>query len=590
MNGNDYYRKNKAAIDLNILQMMFERLKLANWGNLLLVFVMSSYLWNSWPREQIVVWASMCLAVTLLRIVFFYRRYERSEVDEKNVQTWLRLWPISLAITNLLWAAACIALADSRDPQFILIGMFCFFVVITSGVGTLAAHMPSFLAHGFGLTIPLSIYFLSLGDSLGLAFGLGVCIFYFVAFVFARSNNKNIIDLISLRLRQQSLTKEMEEKSKQAEAALLEKNRFLAAASHDLRQPLHSIGLLVASLHNTIDRSARSEQILEDTQISLTALQNAFNGILDVSRLDAGVVHVSKTHFCAMELEKELTIEFRTLAEDKGIFLDLMVEKDLALFTDQSLLKRILRNLISNAIRYTHEGGVKIEFKRIDDNQVSIDVIDSGIGIETDKQQDIFSEYYQINNPARDRNQGFGLGLSIVKRMCHLLEIPLRLDSTLGKGTTFSLALAQGDSSLARKTSRQFSSDKDISSLNILMVDDDEGVRRAVSNILESWGCNCLVTADGQSAINEINKNDFIPDLVLSDYRLANFETGIDVIEMIQDEINESIPSMIITGETLPSKVRDIEQKDIKILYKPVSEYDLRDNIVELLKKDNQSK
>ena len=573
----------KDAVNLRILSMMVERLKIANLGNLFLVIVTTAYLWNSWPKLHLLIWFGACLIVTVLRITLFYRAYEKSNVTVDNVGLWLVMWPLSLAITNLLWAVACIALVNSGEPRFILLAMFCFFVVITSGASSLSAHIPSFLAHASGLAVPVTIYFLVYDVPQGWLYATAIISFYSVTYLFSRSNNKNILDLVQLRLREQSLNREMTEKSRQAEQALLEKNRFLAAASHDLRQPLHSIGLLISSLRNSIKSTIKSDAILDDTQTALLALQNSFNGILDLSRLDAGVVEVNAYHFLASDLYTELLAEYHPLTDEKNIRLVIEDPDNVAFYTDPILLKRVFRNLLSNAVRYTSQGHITLTFGLDEDeSKIRANIVDTGIGIDQEKQEEIFFEYFQISNPERDRNRGFGLGLSIVRRMCKLLGVPISLESKLGKGSNFQLLVERGDPSKCREPAKKLSGLVEFSKLKILLVDDDEGVRRAVSFIISSWGCQC-VTAEGKDqAINVVNDQNFVPDIILSDYRLRNLETGPEVIEAICDELNESIPAIVITGETLPEKVRDIEENGLPILYKPVNEDELRLKISEM--------
>ncbi len=348
------------------------------------------------------------------------------------------------------------------------------------------------------------------------------------------------------------------------------KDSFLAAASHDLRQPLHALGLFVNALENKVP-GTEGRVILDKIKQSTEALNSLFNSLLDISRLDAGVVEVSVRHFKIGEILDNLKEEFAPMAEQKNLSLQLQ-GSDKAVYTDEILLNRVLRNLIDNAIVHSTGGCVQVSCLPKGPN-LQITVTDEGPGIPLDEQTHVFLEYYQLDNPERDRSKGLGLGLSIVKRLCQLLNIELTMDSTPGKGTTFELLVPAGQLESIESVQivdSQTSSHYDFSGQLVLVIDDERDVLQGMEMILDETNCQTMAVDSELAARDLIVERNLTPSIIIADYRLREGRTGLQAVESIREELNDDLPAIIVTGDTSPERVREVAESGMLLMHKPV--------------------
>jgi signal transduction histidine kinase/CheY-like chemotaxis protein len=333
----------------------------------------------------------------------------------------------------------------------------------------------------------------------------------------------------------------------EADRANSAKSRFLATASHDLRQPLHAISLLVDLLANRLHQPELM-LLAGKVQQSVKAMENLFNGLLDISKLDAGVVSPMRQPVDLGQLLNLLELKFSPLAHQKGLALK-VIPTTLTVDSDPSLLERIVSNLISNAIRYTEHGRVTVGCRRRGDS-VEILVIDTGIGIAPAEQQTIFEEFYQSPDARRTGNDGLGLGLAIVQRSAALLAHPITVQSQLGRGSRFSLLLPKLPKRVAApaktgSTSRQ----DDLANLFIAIIDDDLPSRDALAAHCQEWGCHVVIGASRSAILQVLAQHLRAPDLIFTDLKLSGGETGIDVIHALRDHAGSTIPALVITGD-----------------------------------------
>ncbi|MBX2825298.1 MAG: hybrid sensor histidine kinase/response regulator [Gammaproteobacteria bacterium] len=352
------------------------------------------------------------------------------------------------------------------------------------------------------------------------------------------------------------------------------KDSFLAAASHDLRQPLHALGLFVSALENKV-KAPDGPAILEKIKQSTEALNSLFNSLLDISRLDAGVVESTPQHFYIGELLRSLTEEFREVAAQRNLAITIDHSDDVA-YTDYVLLGRILRNLIGNAVVHTREGEITVSCKRRG-SHLRMRVADTGPGIPTDEHDSVFSEYYQLNNPERDRSKGLGLGLSIVRRLSDLLGLKVSLQSVVGEGTVFELQVPAGapDQVVTRSAPSIAQTGVDFQGALVLVIDDEQDVRDGMELMLQQVNCTVLTAESEQVAQQMVVERDLVPTLIIADYRLREGKTGDQAIALIRDELNIDIPALIITGDTSPERVREAANSGTRLLHKPVIAMDL---------------
>lgn len=377
-----------------------------------------------------------------------------------------------------------------------------------------------------------------------------------------------------------TLEHKVEERTHQLEIANLAKSRFLAAASHDLRQPLHALGLWVAQLRDPLPPGQR-QRLIERIAAAISEMNDLFNGLLDVSKLDAGILSADVSDFEIADLLAKIDRTFRQTARDKG--LSLRVSRTRAwVRSDKILLERILLNLVSNAVRYTSRGGVLVGCRRRG-KRLRIEVWDTGPGIPESQQQYIFDEFYQIPDPDRDRRGGLGLGLAIVDRFRRLLDHPIALKSRPGKGSCFSIELpfaAPPTAGRAPPEAVQAPHETAAAGL-VLVVDDDPMVLDAMRGLLESWGYR-TITGSSHEAVAALVADAPRPDLIVADFHLSGGMTGIETIELIRTAFGADIPAFLISGDTSPERLQRARAQGYTLLHKPVSPMALRSLLIKL--------
>lgn len=385
-------------------------------------------------------------------------------------------------------------------------------------------------------------------------------------------------------------TLELREKKEEAEMATLAKSRFLAAASHDLRQPTHAPGMFVARLAQ-LPHDAETRHLIVNLEASVRAMQDLLDSLLDISRLDADAVKVHLQAFPIMDLLEPLRGGLSPVAADKGLRLRVRPCQAWVL-SDPILLSRILLNLVSNALSYTHRGGVLVACRMTrGGSHLRIEVWDSGIGIAPEHQQDIFKEFFQIANPERDRSKGLGLGLHIVDRTAKLLGYALRLTSIPGRGTRFSIEVPTtaptGRAAKASVSSDALSSGG-LEGLHVLVIEDDSASAQALSGLLTSWGCTVVAVEDLQSALSAVSAT-FVPQVILSDYRLRNRTTGMETLSRLRAALGHQVPACLMSGDTDPVLMQACREAGVPLLHKPVRPAKLRTLLRRLAQGDGTS-
>jgi CheY-like chemotaxis protein/anti-sigma regulatory factor (Ser/Thr protein kinase) len=304
-------------------------------------------------------------------------------------------------------------------------------------------------------------------------------------------------------------------------------------------------------------------------------MEQLLDALLDISKLDAGVLTPHLEDFGLNALLARMQNSFAPAAAAKGLRLR-AVPSRLVVRSDPVLLERIMMNLVSNAVRYTEHGGVVIGCRRRG-TDVRIEVWDSGLGIPAEKQTEIFREFYQLTNPERDRSRGLGLGLAIVERLARLLQHRIELRSTEGRGSVFAIVLPGGDAQRVVATPRAAqTADRHLRGAFVVVVDDEALVRDGMRGLLTGWGCHVLAAGSGDEALGLLDAHERIPDLIVSDYRLRDGETGIAVIRRLQAALTVSIPSVLISGDTAPERLREATASGYHLLHKPVQPAKLR--------------
>jgi signal transduction histidine kinase len=376
------------------------------------------------------------------------------------------------------------------------------------------------------------------------------------------------------------LEAKVDERTRELALANEAKSRFLAAASHDLRQPLHALSLLVGQLENERD-AARREQVAARIARAVDNINELFDGLLDISKLDAGVVAPTLAEVALAPILQRVHARFADDADTKGLRL-LLAPTRAWVRTDPQLLERIVQNLVGNAVRYTPRGGVVLGC-RWGERAVRIEVWDSGVGIPAEQQQHVFAEFVQLGSHRSLRSEGLGLGLAIVERLCALLQHAIALRSEVGRGTRFAVTVPRVAPQPAREVTVATASTGDaLLGRRVLVVDDDELVRDSAAGLLESWGCAVVVAASGRQAVEHLAGA--APDLVVTDFHLGAGEQAVDVLAALREAIGVEIgratglgiPAILISGDVTPQTRERARELGLPLLDKPVRPMALR--------------
>ncbi len=388
-------------------------------------------------------------------------------------------------------------------------------------------------------------------------------------------------------LRIQEATAELRAQKAQAESATLAKSRFLAAASHDLRQPLHALSLLVEALLERVPEG-EAKRLAEHIESSASTMENLLNALLDLSRLDAGVVEARPECFPLDRVLENLERQFAPMAAIKG--LRLSVRRTRAwIYSDPALLERILANLVSNALRYTDTGGILVGARRVQRDWLRLEVWDTGKGIPAEFQAKVFEEYFQLANPERHRDKGLGLGLAIVSRLARLLGSSVQVRSRMDKGSCFHLRFARCH---ARREEQVKPASKGVAipleHALVAFIDDDDSILEAMVEVFDQWGVALAAGEDGDQVRRELEELGRKPDVILSDYRLKDGKTGVDAIATLQEAFGP-LPAALLTGDTAPETIQALRQSGLPVLHKPLKPAKLRAFLSHLLADNNRA-
>ncbi len=354
-----------------------------------------------------------------------------------------------------------------------------------------------------------------------------------------------------------------------AEEANRAKSRFLAAASHDLRQPLHALGLFAASLRGEVSLP-HARDLVGKISRCVDDLEKMFGELMDISRIDAGTVALGPCNFPLQDLFDRMRADFQPLAEEKRLWLRFRPTREWAR-SDPLMFERILRNLLSNALRYTDHGGVLVACRRRGDT-LWMEVRDSGIGIPPAEQARIFEEFYQVGNPERDRSKGIGLGLSIVRRLADLLGEEVALRSAPGRGSTFrfSARRAQPGAALADGPAQAGDAEPQDEPLLVALLEDDPLSREAMTRLLQQQGAQVIAGRDSRELLPFLQAVARPPDLILADYQLRGGESGVAAARALRQAHGAAIPVILITGQTAEERLAEAQASGFPILCKPV--------------------
>jgi PAS domain S-box-containing protein len=379
---------------------------------------------------------------------------------------------------------------------------------------------------------------------------------------------------------------------KRAEAALMEaqreaeranraKSRFLAAAGHDLSQPLQAIAMFASALKAQVS-DAEGRDSIDAIQQSLRAADELLSALLEVARLDAGTLKPQPQAFAACDLLERIETSYAPQAREKSLAFRI-VPCSVPVVSDPALLGRILGNLVSNAIRYTERGAVLVGCRRRG-QMLRIEVWDTGIGIPESKWGAIFEEFYQIGNPERDRRRGLGLGLAVVDRLAKLLGHGIELRSRVGRGSMFAVVVPIGSPDLLSPKVPRPDGALDVSGALVVVIDDEPVQREGMRRALGAWGCSVVPAASAEDALAQLAGSGRKPDLIVADYRLADGATGSEAIRRLSDWAERPIPGIIVSGDNEAWRLQEVAAGGYGFLHKPVDPDELRRRLAAVLR------
>lgn len=560
----------QANVDLELLRLLAKQGRRVPYPVGLAALALAAMAMGVVPQALALGWLATVYAVLALR---WWMLGRLPEMHNRTLDYRLR-WAIGLSLANglvfaaSLWAAPYLGDYQRMVQTIVLLGLCAGAVATTAGQPQVfqaflwPVVLACALAWGLGHSVPDMRWLDGILAGLIVFFGL-------ILVSLARDTYRVFVDSVSIRLQQAKSNQQLRLALSQAESAMAAKTRFLASASHDLRQPMHTLSLFGAALaKRSLDGD--SAGIVMQMNLALQSLSSQMDALLDISKLDAQVVPVNNQVFALAPWLARLQREFMPVAQRKKLLLRLDCPSEACVESDPVLLERVVRNLIDNALKYTVRGEVAVEVTG-GQGVWRLAVRDTGLGIADHEQARIFEEFYQVGNPERDRSKGLGLGLSIVSRLVDLLDLHLAVRSAPGHGSSFTLHVTAAEPSEARPAAGPRPGPA-LPPLRVLVIDDEEPVRLAMQALLGAHGCQVLLAGNTREGL--LKSMGQPPDLLLTDYRLRGGEDGIAAVRSLRSAF-PGLPALIVSGDTAPERLRDAHDAGLTLLHKPVSEEQL---------------
>jgi len=557
-------------------------------GQAMLVVLLIWLMWDAVPHAALLAWGATAYLVYAADMTGWLL-YRRQVNTVQECTRWHIAFTLFTAVGGLVWGSTALWLFPPDAAHQALLIMIIFGLAAAS-VTTNPSYPSSFYLYALSVVLPLLFRFMASGDPTQWAMA-GILLIYLAvvlkaggglgkAFRIALQQRHENVALVEQLTEQKAYSEQMRQ---QAELASREKSRFLAVASHDLRQPLQALTLFSEALKDAAgDKDTR--HLAGQIDKSVHALADMFNELLDLSRLDAGIMAPRMQHFALQPLLDRLYVNFIPLVQAKKLAFEIPAgdgmpgadgESGPVLYSDPFLVERILRNLISNAIRYTEKGKVSLHC-RCSGRSLTFEVADTGIGIAPEVMPHIFEEYYQADNPHRDRRKGLGLGLAIVRRIEQLLGCRVEVESEPGKGSTFRFTVALGDAEQRAHPFAVTHSRHDLGGTAVALVEDDPDIRQMIAGLMVQWGCRVFAGDSPVDVLRAMDAGTIRPDLLVCDYRLPGELTAIGAIGQMRELWGHSLPAMVLTGDTAPEVLHEIQDSGAMLLHKPITPARLR--------------
>ncbi len=565
----------RSKIEIKRLTTYFNILPITSFSGLIILVVCGLCLEGYVADSQLFVWAGLAFFAFLLSLVLSFLFKQRKQKKQLNKAVWQWALSINSAFSGALWGGAALLfypqLPVAAQP-FVLLAVV---ILLSTYFPILVHYFLSFSVFSVSLVLPViaELTFNQQGTSPLIS---GVLLIYLAVMLgFASWFNRREFERFKLQ-------NELYEQNDKVIEANESKSRFLASASHDLRQPLQALGFYIVMLSDFL-REPSKKALFDKTLKAYRALEDLLNQLLNISKLNANLVDIVHTDFSIQQIFEKLRNDYELRAIDRGLTIEFSTEAYFA-YSDVVSVERILRNLLENALRYTKEGFIRATCRE-ENGRLVLRVEDSGMGIEKIHLERIFDEFYQVKNPERDRSKGFGLGLYAVQRLAELLDTRIKVESEVSKGSTFSFALPIGKAFEEKERSQtKFPiQDSVLYDKIVLLVDDDDVVLDSISRLFLSWDCQILTADSYSDGVKMITQEEITPELLIVDYRLPNHQTGVQLVKHIRKLANKAIPAIILTGDTGEESLAEINQSGLDFMHKPADPVKLKKKVKRLL-------
>ncbi|NDU85488.1 MAG: response regulator [Ferrovum sp.] len=555
------------------------------------VLVSMLIMWTLFNGKNALPLGFWCLIVILshLNLYRYARHFLNSGIPSGQAFKIVLVLMLMLGIDGALWGSLAWITLDTNTLAGSILVVASIAAMAGGAVSSLSPVFTVFIAYVIPELTALASKMWSMGDP---AFNaLGVAGLLYVAALLGQTLNGYRATRASIELRfdNAALVNELRletmgaEKARQeAEQANTAKSKFLAAASHDLRQPIHALGLFLGVLANS-ELNITQRDVVTNANAAVEASTEMLSTLLDFSRIEAGAIIPVVKVFPIQPLLNKIEREFESQADAKGITYRSR-ESDLAVYSDPVLVELILRNLVSNAIRYTEYGGILVSCRKRGDH-VNLEVWDTGIGIAPEHHQMIFKEFHQLGNPERDQRKGLGLGLAIADGLARTLDHKLTLASIPQRGSVFRISLPLVINAVFPANNTTMVRTSGLKNIRVLLVEDNERVSSAMVNLLRDWGCICDAAEYIEEAVCLAQSH--APNLIICDYRLRDQRTGLQAIATLRELLGNTLPALLITGDTAPERLREEQSSGIPLLHKPVAPNLLYQKMVAVLEDRN---
>jgi len=564
-----------ALIRAEQIRVLYEQLPRSIVAQVAGALVLSAALIGERPLWMIAVWLACIVVNQISRLILYFHDRKKGFVNV-NINRAAIYWTGGTIISGTLWGSMAFVFYTSGHEAYQALLAIVVFGAAAGAVPMIGSHMPAFYAFVLPALIPFILRNVMEGDVAHITVSVIMTMVMLGYLTFGRNYNQLLMESLRNRFEKEMLADKLAAQNVDLETARIEaeqanraKTQFFAAASHDLRQPLHAMGLFASALAEKI-RYPEVASIVSSINASVHALEFLFNELLDISKLDSGAIKPKLSGFAIQDVLARLREEFTVEAAAKKIQLEVSAEPHV-IYSDTVLLERILRNLISNAIRYTPTGTIVLALERAGE-RLRVSVRDTGIGISAEHQQYIFEEFFQVGNPGRTSKKGLGLGLSIVQRMCELLGYTMHLQSAAGKGSVFSFEVPLGTlpAPALSRASAVAPSPTSLSGKLIVVIDDEEPIVDGMKVLLSGWGAQVIGSTTGEDVLAAVHQAGRLPDLLIVDYRLGNSENGIQVAQRLRQELDPEIPAILVTGSITPDLGDQARTNHFEFLLKPV--------------------